>query len=292
MVAPIMVIDLKGLAHTIEWAEKRYGIKVHRAEELHGSLAPGSKVFRLVKLTEEEGPCVFKCVVLWSDPKPYTGITCTFNWPGAPDPPESGEGYGLEPSEIPLWYPNFVFGKTKADGCWGTGYGPGAMHGPGEGGPHNSWVYHPTVPSDCYKKHGWLSGTVHRCLQPTYLLEEVEGPPPPVEIDFRADDTTLTAGECTMLRWDVEGALEVYLDGKGVVGHSNVVICPIETTTYTLRVVCSDGDTLRVVTITVYGEPPGPTPPGAASRIAAELRRLANELEALDALAEDLAERL
>ncbi|HFD39798.1 MAG TPA: hypothetical protein ENJ31_08165, partial [Anaerolineae bacterium] len=39
--------------------------------------------------------------------------------------------------------------------------------------------------------------------------------PAPV-VSFRADATTLSAGSCTRLRWDVENVREVYLDGQGV----------------------------------------------------------------------------
>lgn len=58
---------------------------------------------------------------------------------------------------------------------------------------------------------------------------------------FRADRTTLTAGECTVLRWDVDGVRAVFLDGAGRPGHSSEQICPEVSHTYTLRVVTPDG---------------------------------------------------
>jgi hypothetical protein len=79
-------------------------------------------------------------------------------------------------------------------------------------------------------------------------------PTGPPSIDFRADRTTLSAGECTVLRWDVEKVREVYLDGGGVTGHSTRQVCPAATTTHTLNVVLADGSaTERTVTIVVVG---------------------------------------
>ena len=78
-------------------------------------------------------------------------------------------------------------------------------------------------------------------------------PQPGVTISFRADRTQLSAGQCTMLRWDVEHAKEVYLDGKGVVGHSSKLVCPASGRTYVLRVLHAGGTTDRKVTIQVNG---------------------------------------
>jgi len=85
-------------------------------------------------------------------------------------------------------------------------------------------------------------------------------PTPGVVINFRADDTSITAGQCTTLRWDVEHAREVYLDGAGVVGHGSKKVCPGSTTTYTLHVVHAAGTTDKKVTINVTGAPPPPQP--------------------------------
>ena len=71
-------------------------------------------------------------------------------------------------------------------------------------------------------------------------------------IDFRADRTELDEWECTTLRWDVENVRAVYLDDRGVTGHGTREVCPEETTTYTLRVVLTDGSTQdETLTITV-----------------------------------------
>jgi hypothetical protein len=76
--------------------------------------------------------------------------------------------------------------------------------------------------------------------------------PVPPGVSFRADAYTITSGNCTWLRWDVDNVREVYLDGQGVVGHDQRQVCPNATTTYTLRVVRLDGaEALYPITITV-----------------------------------------
>jgi hypothetical protein len=89
-------------------------------------------------------------------------------------------------------------------------------------------------------------------------------PQPGVSIDFRADRVNLTAGSCTTLRWDVEHAKEVYLDGQGVVGHSSKKVCPAATRTYVLHVLHSGGTSDRKLSIQVSGggAPAKPQPSG------------------------------
>ncbi len=67
------------------------------------------------------------------------------------------------------------------------------------------------------------------------------------------------AGNCTTLRWDVEHAIAVYLNGAGVAGHAAQQVCPSSTTTYTLRVEHAGGVTEKQVTITVTPIPGGGT---------------------------------
>jgi hypothetical protein len=57
------------------------------------------------------------------------------------------------------------------------------------------------------------------------------------------------------VRWDVEGAREVYFEGIPVTGHEQRQQCPTLTTTYTLHVVFQDGSAQDyTVTVTVTGE--------------------------------------
>ncbi len=84
--------------------------------------------------------------------------------------------------------------------------------------------------------------------------------PTPAQINFRADQTTITRGQCTTLRWDVENATAVFLEGNGVPGHGTQQVCPNNTTTYTLRVNAQTGATDRNVTINVQAPPSTSTP--------------------------------
>ncbi|MBN1660568.1 MAG: hypothetical protein JXA93_19380 [Anaerolineae bacterium] len=67
-------------------------------------------------------------------------------------------------------------------------------------------------------------------------------------VHFAADRTAIQPGECTTIRWHVEGVKEVYFfaegqgwEGHGVVGVGEQQVCPQQTTTYRLRVVQRDG---------------------------------------------------
>jgi hypothetical protein len=75
---------------------------------------------------------------------------------------------------------------------------------------------------------------------------------PAETIYFYADRYTIAPGECTTVRWDVEGIKEVYFQGNGVTGHDSRLVCPAATTTYTLRVVRLNGtEVFQQVTIVV-----------------------------------------
>jgi len=82
----------------------------------------------------------------------------------------------------------------------------------------------------------------------------------PAQINFRADQTTITRGQCTTLRWDVDNATAVFLEGNGVQGHGTQQVCPNNPTTYTLRVVAPAGATERNVTINVQTQSITTTP--------------------------------
>ena len=84
----------------------------------------------------------------------------------------------------------------------------------------------------------------------------------PADISFQADQTSIEQGQCTTLRWDVENATAVHLDGDGVAGHGTRQICPDNNQTYTLRVEAPQGGGDRQVTIQV-SVPSDTTPPPA-----------------------------
>lgn len=80
---------------------------------------------------------------------------------------------------------------------------------------------------------------------------------------LRADKTFLAAGECTILRWDVDGFKSVFINlsktEQQVDGHSSAEICPEGTTLYALRGVKKDGSTQRYYLKITVGAC-GPTP--------------------------------
>jgi len=79
-------------------------------------------------------------------------------------------------------------------------------------------------------------------------------------VNFRADRYTINVGEHTTLRWDVECANAVYLNGQGVTGHEARDVAPNNTTVYTLRSIKKDGaPDDRTITINV-NQAPQPTP--------------------------------
>jgi hypothetical protein len=92
-----------------------------------------------------------------------------------------------------------------------------------------------------------LTPTITPTPAPTSTPTPVPTPPPtPTAVPvpdprFRADQTTVGAGGCTALRWDVDGVQGVFLDGQGRPGHSTEVVCPELSHTYTLKVVMPDG---------------------------------------------------
>jgi hypothetical protein len=100
---------------------------------------------------------------------------------------------------------------------------------------------------DSYSGSGVIYIDDLRCDQasapaPTPTPTSTTKPPTAVpSVSFWADDTHISSGDCTWLHWDVDNVREVYLDGKGVVGHGEKQKCPTVTTTYTLKVVHLDG---------------------------------------------------
>jgi hypothetical protein len=90
---------------------------------------------------------------------------------------------------------------------------------------------------------------------PFLITVNVGGAPnAPYTINFWSDRGEINAGECTAIRWDVQGVREVYLNGEGVPGVSARDVCPGNSTTYRLDVVHQDGGSeRREVTITVHG---------------------------------------
>lgn len=88
---------------------------------------------------------------------------------------------------------------------------------------------------------------------PTFTLTPTN---PPSFIDFSADSTSLTAGQCTNLRWNSGNIQAIFLDGQGVTGSETRQVCPTTTTTYTLTANSASGQLTKQVIIQVTGAPP------------------------------------
>jgi hypothetical protein len=94
-------------------------------------------------------------------------------------------------------------------------------------------------------------------VTPTFEPPTLTATPTPqlnYEIDFWADDESITAGSCTKLYWDTENVQAVYLDGEGVKGSGSLQVCPSQTTEYTLDVKTASGDKERNITISVASD--------------------------------------
>ncbi len=104
---------------------------------------------------------------------------------------------------------------------------------------------------------GWIAAWVATLKGNRGALTYVAAPPPPPPtavptvpagpagaiIEFWADRTSINAGECVTINWQVENIREVYFEGAGVVGLGSQQKCPTATTTYTLTVILTDGST-------------------------------------------------
>ena len=68
---------------------------------------------------------------------------------------------------------------------------------------------------------------------------------------FWADSYSVTPGGCTVLHWNVQNIMAVYLDGAPVTGEESRSVCPAQSKTYVLRAVSPTGPQERRVTISV-----------------------------------------
>jgi hypothetical protein len=78
-------------------------------------------------------------------------------------------------------------------------------------------------------------------------------------VSFTADAASLQAGQCTTLRWNVQFATAVFLNGAGVPGNATQQVCPLQTTTYSLHVDAPPGNVDQAITLQVV-QPPSDTP--------------------------------
>jgi CSLREA domain-containing protein len=89
-------------------------------------------------------------------------------------------------------------------------------------------------------------------------------PLPPISINFNADSYLIKEGKCTTLRWAVENAEDVFLDGELVEVLDARQVCPKKTTKYTLLAMAGEQEEEAFVTIEVEILP---EPPEAPARL-------------------------
>ncbi|GAB4450893.1 MAG: hypothetical protein Kow00120_21240 [Anaerolineae bacterium] len=101
---------------------------------------------------------------------------------------------------------------------------------------------------------GWVAAWLLTVNLDVNLVPVVPVPPTPTPlpptltptpsgpiVNFFADKVTLSPGECTTIRWDVQNVQAVYYQGVPVVGQGSSVECPGTTTTYQLSVIFTNG---------------------------------------------------
>jgi len=78
-------------------------------------------------------------------------------------------------------------------------------------------------------------------------------------VDFTADSTSLTSGQCTNLHWNSGNIQSIFLNNQPVTGTETRQVCPSATTTYTLTANTDSGPITKQITIGVGGGAPPPS---------------------------------
>jgi hypothetical protein len=88
--------------------------------------------------------------------------------------------------------------------------------------------------------------------RPTGTATDIPPTAAPIGPNLRADATTISASQCTTIRWErLEGISQIYFDGQPTNSTAREV-CPSATRTYTLLVIGADNtQTAYNITITV-----------------------------------------
>ncbi len=129
---------------------------------------------------------------------------------------------------------------------------------------------------------GWIANSVVTANAQAANAPVVSAPPPPATntpapptatptptgptntpvptTGFRADQTNLSAGQCTTLRWDFDNINAIYItlgmgyEKEGQPGHNSRQVCPSVTTTYQAEVIKQDSSVqTHSVTVNVSG---------------------------------------
>lgn len=103
--------------------------------------------------------------------------------------------------------------------------------------------------------------TVTPSVTPTLTPTFTPSPVPAISINFNADSYSITAGDCTTLRWKVGHAGSVTLDGRAVALEDAREVCPDSSRTYQLNASGAAGEKSAQVSIEVQAPPEPPPPP-------------------------------
>lgn len=163
----IEIVDLYGNHQDLAWLDTTYGFELTRVLVPEGV----TRVCRIDKLVEVEGPAIYLVNVKDVDGMPMADIPVIRYWPDAPPLPE----YDPPTSR---WYDQGIFGPTNEYGDWACGIGSGDGGSAGTG-VSAIWTAKPGVPSDLADKWLWLFSTEHRTLQVHFKIVPVEEQPGP-----------------------------------------------------------------------------------------------------------------
>ncbi len=110
------------------------------------------------------------------------------------------------------------------------------------------WVIRPGLASGLQHTHWALQSPV-----------TTDTPTPTPYATFTADSTTIVAGTCTWLRWNVGNAQSVRVEGQPKPLSGSMPVCPTTNTIYRLQLFTADGEQERLLRITVLSQTPTPT---------------------------------
>ncbi len=151
-------------------------------------------------------------------------------------------------------------------GSWNYSQGGAALY-PIEDGAVDGWVWGagsvteaqppPQIQFEAICQQQASSSTETPPPTATFAPTATFVPPTPApEINFWADKTTINAGSCATIYWDVRHVNAVYFEGAGVDGQGGKQVCPSSDATYSLQATHGGQVTERQVTIKVI---PGAT---------------------------------
>lgn len=104
--------------------------------------------------------------------------------------------------------------------------------------------------------------------------QATDTPAPEASVRFWAEETSLSAGECTTVQWIANNVRSVFFDGGAATGQGARTYCPCEDETHTLRVTYRDGTSEAfVVELSVSGSCNGALPNSSLSPLATPTRR-------------------